>query len=126
ISFIAVAVLMLLPPEHKNVARAIALVTALAGLGVAVAGALQYKLGSGIVTIQKLPWIPSLGIEYHLAADGISLTLVLLTGIAAVVGILFSWNVEHRVKEFFAFYMALIGGVYGVFMSFDLFLLFVF
>jgi NADH-quinone oxidoreductase subunit M len=53
-------------------------------------------------------------------------TLVLLTGIASVVGILFSWNIEHRAKEFFAFYLALIGGVYGVFLSFDLFLLFVF
>ena len=43
-----------------------------------------------------------------------------------VAGILFSWNIEHRAKEFFAFYLALIGGVYGVFLSFDLFLLFVF
>src|SRR5204862_4595012 len=83
------------------------------------------KVGE-VVTISKLPWIPSLGIDYHLAADGISLTLVLLTGIAAVVGILFSWNIEHRAKEFFAFYLALIGGVYGVFLSFDAFLLFVF
>src|SRR5438552_2246892 len=126
ISFIGVAVLMLLPAQQKKAARAIALLTALAGLAVALAGALQYKLGSGIVTVQKLPWILSLGIDYYLAADGISLTLVLLTGIAAVVGILFSWNVGHRAKEFFAFYLALIGGVYGVFLSFDLFLLFVF
>src|SRR5207342_2228389 len=69
---------------------------------------------------------PTLGVRYYLAADGISLTLVLLTGIAAVVGVLFSWNIEHRAKEFFAFYLALIAGVYGVFLSFDLFLLFVF
>src|SRR6185437_15527850 len=69
---------------------------------------------------------PALGINYFLGADGISLTLVLLTGLAAVVGILFSWNIEARAKEFFAFYLALIGGVYGVFLSFDLFLLFVF
>src|ERR1017187_4482085 len=41
-------------------------------------------------------------------------------------GILFSWNIGHRTKEFFAFYLALIGGVYGVFLSFDVFLLFVF
>jgi len=86
----------------------------------------QYQAGSGIVTVWDRPWIPSLGIRYHLAADGISLTLLLLTGIAAVVGILFSWNVAHRVKEFFAFYLVLIGGVYGVFLSFDLFLLFLF
>jgi len=117
---------MLLKPEQQKAARVIALATALTGLALAIAGALQYQLGSGIVPIQKLSWIPSLGIDYYLAADGISLTLVLLTGIAAVVGILFSWNVTHRVKEFFAFYLALIGGVYGVFLSFDLFLLFVF
>src|SRR5205807_8837343 len=70
--------------------------------------------------------IPAIGSQYHLAADGISLTLVLLTGLASVAGILFSWNIELRAKEFFAFYLALIGGVYGVFLSFDLFLLFVF
>ncbi len=86
---------------------------------------LQFKAGE-TVTVANANWIPSLGIHYHLAADGISLTLVLLTGLAAVAGILFSWNIEHRTKEFFAFYLALIGGVYGVFLSFDLFLLFVF
>jgi len=126
ISFLGVALLMLLPAENKKAARAVALLSALAGLAIAFAGAFQYKLGSGIADITNTPWIPTLGIKYHLAADGISLTLVLLTGIAAVVGILFSWNIETRVKEFFAFYLALIGGVYGVFLSFDLFLLFVF
>jgi NADH-quinone oxidoreductase subunit M len=52
--------------------------------------------------------------------------LVLLTGIAAVAGILFSWNIQHRVKAFFALYLTLIGGVYGVFLSFDAFLFLVF
>jgi NADH-quinone oxidoreductase subunit M len=67
-----------------------------------------------------------MGIHYLLAADGISRVLVLLTGIAAVAGVLFSWNIELRTNQFFAFFFALIGGVYGVFLSFDLFLLFVF
>ncbi len=125
-SFLGVAVLMCLSPDNKRGARNVALLSAIIGFICALGSVLQYKLGSGLVTACKLPWIPSLGIQYHLAADGISLTLVLLTGIASVVGILFSWNIEHRVKEFFAFYLALIGGVYGVFVSFDLFLLFVF
>src|SRR4029077_11380431 len=73
-----------------------------------------------------LPWVPSMGIHFLLAADGISLVLVLLTGLAAVAGVLFSWNIELRTNEFFSFFLALIGGVYGVFLSFDLFLLFVF
>lgn len=125
ISFLGVLGLMLLPRDRPAAARKLALASALAGLAVAVAGFAQFKAGE-ILTITKLPWVPSLGIEYHLAADGISLTLVLLTGLAAVGGILFSWNIEERAKEFFAFYLALIGGVYGVFLSFDLFLLFVF
>lgn len=124
ISFIGVLALVLLPKERPQAARVIALVTALLGLSAGVAGTLG-KHGE-LQPVVKVPWIAPLGIEFHLAADGISLTLVLLTGIAAVVGILFSWNVEHRAKEFFAFYLALIGGVYGVFLSFDLFLLFVF
>jgi NADH-quinone oxidoreductase subunit M len=125
-SFIGVLVLMLLKPANPRAARIIALLTATSGLVLAAGGLLSYDPDSGIAEVIKLPWIKSLGIDYYLAADGISVTLVLLTGIAAVVGILFSWNIEHRAKEFFAFYLALIGGVYGVFLSFDLFLLFVF
>src|ERR1041384_4395111 len=125
ISFLGVVILMLLPRANARAARTVAMLAAVGGFGCALAGVLQAKTGE-IQTITRVPWIPPLGIEYHLAADGISLTLILLTGIAAIAGILFSWNVEDRAKEFFAFYLALIGGVYGVFLSFDLFLLFVF
>ena len=62
--------------------------------------------------------------------------LALLTAVAGLLvaayafftqtGVLFSWNIERRTGEFFAFYLALIGGVYGVFLSSDLFLFFVF
>ncbi len=124
ISFLAVPVL-LLPKVNARAARVIALLAAMAGLAVALMAFAQHETGE-MITVVRVPWIPSLGIEYHLAADGISMMLVLLTGIVAVAGILFSWNIEHRVSEFFAFYLALIGGVYGVFLSFDLFLLFVF
>lgn len=125
ISFIGALVLMFLPRDDARGARAVALTTALAGLLFGVLSFAHFKPGETI-DIKNAEWIPSLGIHYQLAADGISLTLVLLTGLAAVAGILFSWNIEHRAKEFFAFYLALIGGVYGVFLSFDLFLLFVF
>jgi NADH-quinone oxidoreductase subunit M len=124
ISFLGVLVL-LLPKVSVRAARIIAMSTAMAGLAITLVEFAQQSAGT-IVTVVRVQWVPSLGIEYHLAADGISLTLLLLTGIVAIAGILFSWNIEHRAKEFFAFYLALIGGVYGVFLSFDLFLLFVF
>jgi len=124
-SFLGAAVLTLLPKGGVRAARVVALLTAVIGFALAFAGTV--KAGSGALRIIiTVPWIPTLGIEYHLAADGISLTLVMLTGLAAIAGILFSWNIEHRAKEFFALYLTLIGAVYGVFLSFDLFLLLVF
>src|SRR5438876_10615383 len=124
ISFLGAAILSLLPRDNARAARVVALLTALPGFAAALIG--TFETSAGLNTFCDTPWVPALGIHYHLAADGISLTLVLLTGVAAVTGILFSWNIEQRAKEFFAFYLALIGGVYGVFLSFDLFLLFVF
>ncbi len=129
ISFAGAALLMLLPGNNPRPARAVAVLTALVGLAFALGGIIQYQHtvpAGGMAQLANIPWIPELGIRFHLAADGISATLVLLTGIAAVVGILFSWNIEVRTKEFFALFLALIGAVYGVFLSFDLFLLFVF
>lgn len=125
ISFIGAAALMLVPKASARAARWIALAAAIAGLVVSVVGTIRFTPGA-LLTVVRVPWIPSLGIEYHLAADGISLTLLLLTGIVAIAGVLFSWNVERRPAEFFALYLTLIGAVYGVFLSFDLFLFFVF
>lgn len=109
----------------KSLARLLALGTALASFALSLTTLAHWHAGE-LLTVTRIAWIPQLGLSYHLAADGISLTLLLLTGLAATAGILFSWNIEHRTQEFFAFYLVLIGGVYGVFLSFDLFLLFVF
>ena len=125
ISFLGVLVLLLLPKNSVQVIRGLALLTAVAGFVVTLWEFWENRSGE-LLTVVRVPWIPSLGVEYYLAADGISLTLLLLTGIVAIAGILFSWNIEYRVKEFFALYLALIGGVYGVFLSFDLLLLFAF
>ena len=125
ISFLGAVAITLTPGKNPAVARVTALLTALAGLALAITAIVHNRSGQ-LTTVVKAPWIPQLGIEYHLAADGVSLALVLLTGVAAVAGILFSWNIERRVKEFFALYLVLIGAVYGVFLSFDLLLLFVF
>ncbi|WP_348260770.1 NADH-quinone oxidoreductase subunit M [Telmatobacter sp. DSM 110680] len=125
ISFAGALVLALLPKGNAALARWIALAVAVTGFAIAVAGFVA-GAGQGRVTLVDVPWVASMGIHFTLAADGISRVLVLLTGLAAVAGVLFSWNIELRTNEFFAFFLALIGGVYGVFLSFDLFLLFVF
>ncbi|MFP5277768.1 MAG: NuoM family protein [Acidobacteriota bacterium] len=125
ISFAGALLQALLPKDKPGVARALALLTALAGLVCAIVG-YAAEFGQGRTVLTDAAWIPSMGVHYMLAADGISRVLVLLTGLAAVAGVLFSWNIELRTNQFFAFFLALIGGVYGVFLSFDFFLLFVF
>ncbi len=125
LSFAGALIEALLPKGKAGLARWLALTVAVLGLLHAVGGFIS-GIGQGRIVIVDVLWVPSMGIHYLLAADGISRVLVLLTGLAAVAGVLFSWNVEHRTNEFFAFYFALIGGVYGVFLSFDFFLLFAF
>jgi NADH-quinone oxidoreductase subunit M len=107
-------------------ARWTALAAAAAAWAATLAAALRFTPADRLQTVVNVAWIPSFGVGFHLAVDGISMTLLVLTGLAAVAGVLFSWNVEDRAGEFFAWYLALIGGVYGVFLSADAVLLFIF
>ncbi len=74
----------------------------------------------------NVPWIESVGIRWHLGVDGISAPMVLLTSLAGFTGVLISWGIEDRTREFMAFFLLLVAGVYGVFMAVDLFVLFFF
>src|SRR5688572_25037952 len=95
LSFLGSAGLLLLPTQRAAAARMLALLSALSGFGVALVGAFRFVPGPEVVTLIDLSWVPSLGLRFHLAVDGISLVLVVLTGLAALVGVLFSWNIEH-------------------------------
>jgi NADH-quinone oxidoreductase subunit M len=107
-------------------ARRIALATAAGGALIALAAAFRFTPAAdgGLQDLTRARWLGFA--DYHLAADGVSLALVVLTGIAATAGVLFSWNVTRRAGDFFGLFLALIGGVYGVFLSADAFLFFVF
>jgi NADH-quinone oxidoreductase subunit M len=138
LTFLGVGLILLLPRDSKNLIRWVALLTGVAALLVALKNYFAYdawvaaeisahgSLRDGFQQVVNVPWIPALNVNYHLAVDGINFPLIVLNGFVCVTGILFSWNVETRVKEFFAFFLTLIAGVYGVFMAMDLFLLFVF
>ena len=79
----------------------------------------------GMQFVERMEWIPWLGISYHNGADGFSLPMLLLTGIVFFTGVLTMWELEHRVKEFFALIFLLVAGVFGMFMALDLFFIFV-
>ena len=132
--FFAILILML-PKDRGENARMLGLAAMVLGLTLSI-----YVY---VATYQSLPpagtpwseslrfleeraWVPSIGLNYIVGVDGLSATLVLLTAIVGLGGVLISWGIDDRPREFYAFFMLLVAGVHGVFVAVDGFLLFFF
>jgi NADH-quinone oxidoreductase subunit M len=124
---VSAGLLLLFPAESKRAIRLFALATAAVALILSAVAYFSYDQAAGGYQLQEyVPWIPRWGIGFHVGVNGISLPLVLLTGIVMFTGVLISWGIDDRPREFFAFLFILATGVIGVFVSLDLFLLFFF
>ncbi len=120
-------IILLLPKAREQYARWVALVGATITLLLSFAAYFGYNTAAaGYQFVERLPWVPQLGISYFIGLDGISAPLVLLAGVVVFSGVLISWNVFDRPREFFSFLMFLATSVLGVFVSLDLFELFFF
>ena len=76
---------------------------------------------------EKVAWIPSLGISYHLGVDGVSALLILMTTFLSAIAILSSFSsITTRVKSYMATLLVLETGMIGVFASLDLVLFYIF
>ncbi|HEX4998957.1 MAG TPA: NADH-quinone oxidoreductase subunit M [Terriglobia bacterium] len=73
-----------------------------------------------------VPWIQSLGVDYRIGVDGVSIFLILLAAVLTPLAILASWSISDRVREYFIFMLILETGMIGVFAALDLFLFYVF
>ncbi|NUP89493.1 MAG: NADH-quinone oxidoreductase subunit M [Candidatus Sumerlaeia bacterium] len=80
----------------------------------------------GFQLVERVAWIPALGIEYHLGVDGISVPMVLLTALLSALAALASWNITERAKEYWVFYLLLQVGMFGTFVAIDLFVFYIF
>jgi NADH-quinone oxidoreductase subunit M len=124
---VAAVIILCYKPEQKKVIRITALVAALFALALSIIVYFSYdKAAAGYQFIEKYSWMPALGINLYFGVDGLSVPLVLLTGIVMVTGVMISWGIDDRPREFFAFLFILASGVFGVFCSLDLFMLFFF
>jgi len=116
------AAILVIPGRSPRAIKVAAAVTGLAALALAAAVLARFEAhAAGYQMVDRVRWIPAVGIEWHTGVDGISLSLVALTAIVFLTGVLVMWELEHRVKEFFAFMALLVTGVFGVFVSLDLF-----
>jgi len=124
---IAGVIILFMPAERKREIRIIALVAATVAFLLSIWAYVAFGQAQGDYRfVEKIDWIPALGISYHVGVNGISMPLVLLTGIVMFTGVLISWNIDDRPREFFAFLFILATGVFGVFVALDLFHLFFF
>lgn len=126
---IAALLLMAVPRDRRDLIRWIAMVSGTLLLLGSVYVFTNYDHSDGSPTYQMertYSWLSQLGIDLRLAVDGIAVPMVLLTGIVIFTGTLVSWNVEKTNKNFFILLYLLVTGVYGTFVSLDLFFFFFF
>ena len=120
-------VVLALPGRLGRAIRVTALASALLPLGASLLLLTRYDgAAGGFQFVERYALVPALGLSWHLGADGISIPLVLLTAIIQLTAVTTSWTVPERAKEFYLFVGLLVAGVYGVFVSLDLFVLFLF
>lgn len=124
---IGALVILFIPEKEDKAIKVTAAAFATVALILAVVAYVSYnKQLGGLQFVEHISWVPKFGINYDLGVDGLSMPLVLLTAIILFSGIFVSWKLEKRPKEFFFYMMVLVGGVFGVFMSRDLFFMYLF
>jgi NADH-quinone oxidoreductase subunit M len=129
--FVLIPLLMLLAflPCKQNIRaiRAVAVVgaTALLILSIYLVAAFLGERAAGntaeMLFQADTMWYPSLNIHYSVGVDGISVVMLLLSSIIVFTGVFASWNMNPQPREFFMWFALLAIGVYGFFISIDLF-----
>ena len=125
--FVGAVLIMFGARHHPLLVRVLALAST--GLSLVLSLRLYWaydREAAGFQFYEKLDLVPPLGISYELGIDGMSLLMVLLTSLIIVAGVFASWTVKERSQEFYALLLVLVTGVYGVFVSLDLFVFFLF
>lgn len=112
-------------------ARIVSMLGSMIQLGMAIHLVFAYfterAVNNSIMVFTKdFLWFKHLNIHYAIGVDGVSVALLLLTSIIVLAGVFISWVVDDLPKEFFIALLVLATGVYGFFISLDMFTMFVF
>ncbi|NND80190.1 MAG: NADH-quinone oxidoreductase subunit M [Maribacter sp.] len=124
-------ILVLVFTKGLKQARIVSMIGSLVQFGMAINLVFAYfkerTTNSDIMVFTKdVVWFKDFNIHYNIGVDGISVALLLLTAIVVLAGVFISWKMKDLPKEFFVSLIVLSIGVYGFFISLDLFTMFVF
>lgn len=124
---IAGIIILFLPQNQEKLPRQIALAASGVTMILSFIAYFGYDTArAGYQFVEQMEWVPAFGISYALGVDGLSVPLVLLAGIVLFCGVIVSWKIDDRPREFFAYILILGTSVLGVFSTLDLFQLFFF
>src|SRR5689334_4846220 len=120
--------ILIVSKQNENAIKWIANATALAGFVISIPLWFWYTPGTAdFQLVERAPWIPTVGAEYFLGVDGLSVLLILLTTMMGFIAVLSSWTaITERIKEYYIFLLVLQTGMLGAFMSLDFLLFFLF
>jgi len=120
-------VILLLPASRRDLVRWTALAVSAITLLISIIVFFTFDASAGGYQLEeKIAWLPALGISYHMGVDGFGAAMELMAGLVVFSGVMVSWKVDERAREFFAYMLFLASSVFGVFASLDLFQLFFF
>lgn len=123
----ALLLLVLPPGKTGSVTKVSALLISLVPLYLSIVLLIDFvPKQAGMQFVERYPWIPALGIQYYLGADGLSVPLIVLTTLLSTVSLIASWGITVRPRAYFALFLLLEFSMLGVFCALDFFLFYVY
>jgi NADH-quinone oxidoreductase subunit M len=128
VPLIGVLLILLIPKEEERTIKRMSVGVSFVPLLLSIMLWFGYSQQAGGFQFEtNAAWIPAIGVNYHVGADGLSIPLIFLTTLLTTLGLIYSsFTITKRVKEFFLLFLLLEMGMLGVFISLDLVLFYVF
>mgnify|MGYP004292591463 CR=1 FL=1 len=114
-------VVSLIPGSQTKAIRNVTLVASGISAALSLVAFCSFQFDDGLQFETKWVWVESLGLNFHLGADGINIGIIFMAALVSFSAVCCANDISHRVKEFYILLNIMIGGVLGAFASMDVF-----
>ena len=122
-----ILILFFIPRDKTSLIKSISVITTFITLAISLLILVHFNIQNPNFQLEeRVSWIPQVNINYHLAVDGLSYSMVFLTALLSFLACIGSFSIKERIKEYFILYLLLEFGMVGTFLALDLFLFYVF
>lgn len=120
-------IVLCMPKDKERLIKQFSIAVSFIPLVLSILLWINLEKGGGIQFEELVAWIPAIHVNYHVGADGLSVPLIFLTALLTTLSLFYSsFTITNRVKEFFFLFLLLEMGMFGVFVSLDFVLFYVF